>query len=254
MPHQLLLHTHVERACDLTRYHAQIAQGPFRLGYSAYIHSRLISILERLQFSENDLQSHPINSYNPDKHLAASHVPIRVVLESGTTIQLIDRVPKGEIHAAFGVQPMLNDELWIEPIMRESFCLCISKNHRLAKQPTVFARELDGEMLFFLPRAAHPGLYNRTLEYIESTGAKPLMREVLSFTHTMEIVAHNFGVALLPRSASHMSHTGVLFKPITDKLLWMETALFRRHDQTGNRTLTFLRELLAQIKNASLDR
>ena len=43
--------THVERAHDLLRYYSQIRQGPFRLGYSAYILSRLIPVLERLELS-----------------------------------------------------------------------------------------------------------------------------------------------------------------------------------------------------------
>jgi hypothetical protein len=38
----------IERAWDLTRYQARVALGRFRIGYSAYIHSRLIPILESL--------------------------------------------------------------------------------------------------------------------------------------------------------------------------------------------------------------
>jgi hypothetical protein len=116
------------------------------------------------------------------------------------------------------------------------------------------ARDMDGEMVFFLPRAAHPGLYDQTTEYIESTGAKPILREVISVTHTMEFVAHNFGVALLPRSASRLSHMGVLFKPITDKLLWIETALFFAPGPERRKMQWFLPELPLQIKNATLDR
>ncbi len=244
---------HVERACDLTRYRAQIEQGPFRLGYSAYIHSRLIPILERLELSLKATSEEHFTAKKETKPLPLN-IDSRVLLQSGTTRQLIDRVQRGELHAAFGVQPLLEKELWTEPITREPFCLCISKNHRLAKQPSVLAREMDGERVFFLPRAAHPGLYDRTIEYIESTGARPVLREVMSFTHTMEIVSHNFGVALLPRSASRLTHMGVLFKPITDKLLWIETALFLRHDQREDRVQSFLHELRLQVKNASLDR
>jgi DNA-binding transcriptional LysR family regulator len=124
----------------------------------------------------------------------------------------------------------------------------------LAKQPSVVARDLDGETMFFLPRAAHPPLYDRTLDYIESTGAKPLIREAISFTHSMEIVAHNFGVALLPRSASRFSCMGVLFKPVTDRLLWMETALFYCAYQRDSRLPFFLDELLAQTKRLFWER
>jgi len=245
--------THVERACDLIRYHAQIERGPFRLGYSAYIQSRLIPVLERLKLPSKTSSEDRIET-NEESDPPSLNVESRISLQSGTTVQLIDRVQRGELHAAFGVQPLLESGLRTEPITREPFCLCVSKNHRLARQPSVLARDMDGEIVFFLPRAAHPGLYDQTIEYIESTGAKPILREVISFSHAMEFVAHNFGVALLPRSASRLSHMGVLFKPISDRLLWIETALFLRQDQRDERLRWFVPELLLQIKNATLDR
>ncbi|HTV04185.1 MAG TPA: LysR substrate-binding domain-containing protein [Acidobacteriaceae bacterium] len=237
--------THVERAWDLARYHAQIERGPFRAGYSAFIHSRLIPVLETLN------RSGPVPGHLSDGSL--SGIETGVVLECDTTVQLIDRVLRGELHAAFGVFPIFGEDLWIKPVAREPFCLCVSKNHRLAKQPTVLARDMDGERVFFLPRAVHPGLYDSTLEYIESTGAKPVFREVLSLTHTMEIVAHNFGVALLPRFASRLSYTGVLFKPVTDKLLWIETVLFLRNDHRDDRARWFLDSVLSQLRNSPLE-
>ena len=45
--------THAARAWDLTRYQARIEQGPFRLGYSAYIHTKLVPMLERLDFQDS---------------------------------------------------------------------------------------------------------------------------------------------------------------------------------------------------------
>jgi type IV secretion system protein VirB4 len=81
-----------------------------------------------------------------------------------------------------------------------------------------------------------------------------LQQKLNSFTHTMEFVAHNFGIALLPRSASRLSHTGVLFKPITDKLLWIETALFVRHERTDERLRWFLPDLLSQVNNGLSER
>ena len=104
--------------------------------------------------------------------------------------------------------------------------------------------------------AAHSSAFNPlsygTIEYIEVPGPKPIW-EVISFTHAMEFVTHNFGVAFLPRSASHLSHMGVLFKPISDRLLWIETALFLRQDQRADRLRWFVPELLLQIKNARLE-
>lgn len=236
---------HVERACDFLRYHAQIEHGPFRLGYSAYVHSRLIPLLETLHLSVGLVQEPHLGK---SSEAVMSSVESGVLLESRSTLRLVDGVLRGRLHAAFGVLPLTEEDLWVKPITREPFCLCISKNHRLAKQPSVFARELDGETVFFLPRTVHPELYNRTVEYIESTGARPVLREVISISHTMEIVTRNLGVALLPRSVSRLSHIGVLFKPVTDKLLWIETALFLRQDQREERIQRFLNTLLARLK------
>ncbi|MGC2164302.1 MAG: LysR family transcriptional regulator [Silvibacterium sp.] len=238
---------HVERACDLSRYRAQIDQGPLRIGYSTYAHSRLIPILETLEVGSERL-SPGSNSAGWAAAPGASVADSKLALESGTTVELAERVQRGSLHASFGVTPIPGDRLSIHPITREPFSLSVSKNHRLAKQPSVLARDLDGETVFLFPRPAHPLLYDRTLEYIASTGANPRIREVLSLTHTMEIVAHNFGVALLPRAASRFSCMGVLFKPIADKLLWIETALFYCVDQQDTRLPLFLDELLSQTR------
>jgi hypothetical protein len=47
---------------------------------------------------------------------------------------------------------------------------------------------------------------------------------------------------------------GVLLKPISDRLLWIEAALFLRQDERDDRLRWFVPELLLQIKNARLDR
>jgi LysR family transcriptional regulator, benzoate and cis,cis-muconate-responsive activator of ben and cat genes len=244
---------HVQRGWDLARYRSQIERGPLRFGYSACVPSRLIPILERLETTLSSTSRGGLEMMSEIRPTFAKQEE-RVVFQSGTTAQVIGGVMSGELHAGFGVQPMPQIELWTEPIIREPFCLCVSKNHRLAKQTSVMVKELDGEKVYFLPRAIHPGLYDRTIEYMESTGIRPTLREVVSLAHVMEIVTHNFGVAILAHSASRLSHTGVLFKPISDKLFWMETALFHRHDLRDARLQKFLHELRLKVKSAALDR
>jgi hypothetical protein len=52
----------------------------------------------------------------------------------------------------------------------------------------------------------------------------------------------------------HATGMGVLFKPISDRLLWIESALFLPQGQRDDRLRWFVPELLLQIKNARLDR
>lgn len=232
---------HVERACDLGRYTAQIEHGPLRIGYSAYIHSRLVPLLEELTLESSTTWSE--SGENPGIDVAS-----RPELECGTTLQLVERVERGSLHAALGVVPVRGEHLTIYPIMHEPFSLGLSKNHPLAKQPAVPAKDLDGEPLFLFPRRIHPLLHDHITDYIESTGARPVIHEVMSLAHAVEIVSHNIGVALLPRSAASLSAMGVLFKPVSDKLLSMETALFYCHDRHDNRLPLLIRTLQSQIR------
>lgn len=231
---------HIERAWNLARRQSQIEKKPLRIGYSPYIHSRLVAALERFRLKGQEQRAD--DSY-PTPH---------VVLKASYTLPLVQSVLQGKLDAAFGMQPITEEELWVKPISREGLCVCMSKNHRLAKQPSVTARDLDGEMIFMFPRSAHPSMHAHIVEYIESTGAQPVLREVLSFTHAVEFAAWNFGIALLPYSASRHSHLKVVFKPIRDKLLWIETALFARHDRRFGNLQEFMNDLLWNLERPSL--
>lgn len=238
---------HVERACDLSRYIAQIEHGPLRIGYSAYIHSRLVPLLEGLTLEGS-------STWTEGGGASGMGAASRPAIECGTTLQLVDRVERGSLHAALGVVPIRGEHLTMYPIMREPFSLGLSKNHPLAKQPAVAAIDLDGEPLFLFPRRIHPLLHDHITDYIESTGAKPVIHEVMSLAHAVEIVSHDIGVALLPRSAAGLSAMGVLFKPVSDKLLSMETALFYCHGRHDNRLPTLIRTLQSHIRRAAPDR
>lgn len=51
-----------------------------------------------------------------------------------------------------------------------------------------------------------------------------------TITQALDFAAHGVGVALVPQSASRFQRHGVLFKPLTDELIRIETALF--YDET----------------------
>jgi len=222
---------HAERAWDLAHHQAQIENGPYRFGYSPYSHSAFLptlnqlSLLLRLERSDGR----------------------GITLESASTVDLAERVLRGKLHAALGIRPVLDEDLWVHPVGREGFSLGIPKNHVLAQKTAVTVGDLHGEMTFWLPRSTHPGFYKRTVKYIHSVGAEPVLKEVRAITHALSFVSHGFGIALLPRSASRLSHTGVVFKALSDRYLGIETVLFMRRDQRHGRLKEFIDELLMKL-------
>ena len=211
---------HEQRVWDLARSYAQLMRGPYRVGYSPFTNENLVRILYQLNIAEFEAQQ-VMSTDSPEP---------RLTFDNGTTPELVELVLRGKLHAALGVQPIHDRDLWIETIARESFCLCLPRGHSLSQRQTIPARELDGLALFCMPEDMHPALYKRTIEYVSSTGAHPRYTEVGSMSHAMELVANGVGVALLPQSASHLSRPGVLFRPIADLNMRIETALFARRE------------------------
>jgi len=202
---------HAQRAFELARQQAQMERGPLRLGYSPYVHSGLVPVLQRWQ-------------------IQGGSWPRRVKLESGATETIVERVLGGSIHMGLGILPIADEQLWATRVAREQFCLCVPKNHGLAQKASVSAKDLDGEKVFWFPRTVHPAFYDQTMDYIHGQGAEPVLYEVGSGTQAMEIVAHGFGVTLLPRSFTHFARTGIVFKVVTDLFLRIETGFFVRRE------------------------
>jgi DNA-binding transcriptional LysR family regulator len=223
---------HAERAWGLARFQAQIESGPYRIGYSPYTHSAFLPQL-------NGLRPAP---------LSPSDEPLRIVLETANTPELVERVLRGRLHAALGVGPISDRDLWVERVCQEGFSVCLPRNHRLAHKPGVTVSDLHGEMVFWMPRSLQPRFYGRVMKYIHSLGVEPVFREVKGAIHALEFAAHGFGLSLLPRSATRISHAGTVFKPLTDRYLGIETALFMRRDQRYGR----LKEVIDDFSNQLL--
>jgi LysR family transcriptional regulator, benzoate and cis,cis-muconate-responsive activator of ben and cat genes len=224
-----------EQAWDLARYYSRLMNGPIRVGYSPYTNDALLRTLYQLDISEFEAQ-----------RIASADSPEpRLIFENSGTPELIERVLRGRLHASLGVRPIRDRQLWVEPMAREPFCVCLARGHAFAKRPSVTARDLHGWPILLIPRDMQPEFYDQTTEYIRSTGAQPAYHEV----HAIEIVAHGFGIALLPFSASRLSHAGVVFKPIADRYLQIETALFARRDLMQGALKDFAHFLAARLRD-----
>jgi DNA-binding transcriptional LysR family regulator len=224
---------HGERAFELARRQAQIETGPVRLGYSPYIHGDLVPLLERWQLETG--------------------TPRGLVLETASTRELIERVIRGRLHVGFGILPIQEEELWVNPVARESLWLCVPKNHRLAQGTTITMRKLDREIVFWPSKQSHPGFYDQIMEYIERLDIQPRVHETASETQAMDLVSHGFGVALLPRSLGRFSRTGIVFKPVNDLFLKIETALFARQDQRYGPLQDQIKDMLSKIHSLPLN-
>jgi DNA-binding transcriptional LysR family regulator len=218
---------HADRAWNLARHQGQLESGPIRLGYSPYIHSAFLPYLFRQSF--------------------AAEGPLGVVLESASTREGVNRVLRGQLHAALGIHPIDDEDLWVRPVGAEGFSVCIPRNHPLARKANLTVRELDRERVFWVSPSMHPGFYGNVIKYFQSVGIDPTLEEVGGQAHALESAAQGFGLALLPRSATRVSHSGVVFKSLSDRYLVIETILFMRRDQRYGRVKDLVDDLLSRL-------
>lgn len=221
-------------AFDLARYEATLHQRPFYVGHSPYMHGSLLPVLEQLS-------------------LPGIGAP-PVVLRSAPTTRLQWRVRRGELQAGFGVLPIVDKTLWIERVAHEPFCVCVPEHHRLAAHSRLAARELSGETLVWIPRNIHRLFYDQVVNYLLTLKFDPRrFLEAHTITQALDFAAHGAGVAFVPQSASRFQRPGVLFRPLTDDLIRIETALFVRRDQMHTSVREFITVVLSAIAALKLD-
>jgi DNA-binding transcriptional LysR family regulator len=220
---------YAQRGFDRALYQAVQNRRPFRVGHSLYIHSKVLPFLER--------QHAPQAGFS---HFA---------LQSATTMQLKMRVLRGEVQVAFGVMPVIDKDLYVAPVLNESFSLCIPESHPLRNKVRAAAQEAANERLYWMPRCVHPAFYDHVTSYLRGVGYDLRnLHEARGILEGIDFAAYNSGVALVPQSASRFHRPGVLFKPLTDKLLRIETVLFVRRDQMHGAVREFVHTALAELQ------
>lgn len=216
------------RAFDLAQYEIQKNRLPFRVGHSPYIHGQLLPVLNSLR-------------------LPGAEAP-PIVLESARTQQLVHRVLNGKLEAGFGVLPIADKDLWVGHVAREPFAVCLSENHRLARHAKLSARLLLDENIVWIPRSVHRDFYGQIFGYLRSLECiPPRMFEAHTITQALDFAAANAGAALVPRSAMRFTRPGIVFRPLTDQLMQIDTGLFARRDRMHDAVKDFLGVAIASI-------
>jgi len=224
---------HVQRGFDCALYMAVKRRAPFRIGYSLYVHGKVLPFLQR--------QSPPGSDFS------------RVVLKADTTVHLTRRVLRGELHVGFGVMPVMDRDLWVIQVADETFGVCMPSTHRLKDKLRLSARDLINEQIYWMPRSMHPAFYDQVVGYLRSVGIlRSNLHEARAIIQGIDLAAANFGVALVPQSAARFQCPGVVFKPLTDKLIRIETVLFvRRHEMQGS-LRDFVERAVAELKSPAM--
>jgi len=218
---------HARRAYGLARYEVQKGRLPFRIGHCPYIHAELLRLLTGISLPGTDAPT--------------------VAIYSAPTMQLVRCVLSGELDVGFGVMPVEDQDLRVEVLAHEFFAVCLPDGHGLIKHPKLSLQQLRGEILFWIPRRLHRPFYDRMVQYLRTLKIDPnQLREAASIAQELDFAALGAGVALVPQSTARFSRAGVQFRPLTDQLVRMESALFFRRGRMTETLKDFVGATLAR--------
>ncbi|HEX8034161.1 MAG TPA: LysR family transcriptional regulator [Ktedonobacterales bacterium] len=157
---------------------------------------------------------------------------VDVTLSEMTTLDQIDALHEGRIHAGFLRLPVSDALLDFIVMRRERFIVALPESHPLAALERVPLPRLGGEPFILQPRHHGWGYYDAIIAVCHAHGFSPLVRQEAQELHTIiGLVAAGLGVSLVPASARELRGRGVAYREIEGTPPMTEMALgWRRAD------------------------
>lgn len=124
-------------------------------------------------------------------------------------------------------------EVEVEIIDKDPLVVALPATHPLARRTSVPVRLLKDQPFVIWDRQQTAGIAQTILDLCTRHGFLPIIAlEVTNPPAMLSLVAGGVGVAIVPRSATHLRPEAVVFRPLDDKNAYSPMALAWRSDNT----------------------
>ncbi|CAM1348820.1 MULTISPECIES: LysR family transcriptional regulator [Tenacibaculum] len=114
----------------------------------------------------------------------------------------LDRVPRG---------------LVIKPILKESFCLVLPKNHPINSDTFKNLNQLKDESFILFDPSYSPSYYEKVMQIFDDSDFTPIIsHNTIHAASIYKLVENNFGLSIVPKSLQHGYAMGVKFIELTN--------------------------------------
>ncbi len=179
-------------------------------------------------------------------HQFRQHFPqVELVLQELTTTQQEEALLNQRIEVGFCHLPLKDTSLVSETILQEPLVVVLPATHPLAIETTLSLFSLAHESFILFPRHLGPGLYDQIVNFCQQANFSPkVMQEAIQMQTIIGLVSAEMGVSLVPASLQNLQRAGVVYKPIKEATLQVETALVWRSQSPS----AVLREFLQVVR------
>lgn len=166
---------------------------------------------------------------------------VELTLRNITTIEQAVELTAGSIDVGFLHPPLDAPQLVLRPAGEEWIVAALHADHVLASRPVLKLVELMSERLIVCAEALGPVMYNSILAACGKAGFQPKLREEMFRWHSMlDQAASGLGVAFVPESLAGSTHAKLIFRPVEDLNVKLQTSIATAGEPTRPSVIRFL--------------
>lgn len=166
---------------------------------------------------------------------------IDITLRNMSTNEQAVALTAGSIDVAFLHPPLNSPQLVMRPAGEEWIIAALPSDHALASRPVLALSELMSERLIICAESTGSFMYHSILAACGRAGFQPQLREEKNSWHAMvDQAASGLGVALVPESLTNSTRAQLVFRPIEDLHVKLQTAIATAGEPTRPAVARFL--------------
>lgn len=142
---------------------------------------------------------------------------VKIVLHNMTKDAQLEALRQRRINIGFNRLIAPADDITNEIVLTEDIHIALNTEHPLAGQASIPFDILRDNPLIVFPTGVRPSFIDKVLSLCTQRGFTPeVAQEVGDALNAVALVASNFGVCLVPASATKLGLQGVVYRPIQD--------------------------------------
>lgn len=143
---------------------------------------------------------------------------LNVSFKRQTSVRSVRDIHQHRLDAAIIGMPSKTNELTVQRLYRDRFCVALPKGHRFQSKKTISLKELNGEVLFWFKRELNVGFYDYCEEIFKHIGFGPQRAPEPADHHVLlSMIANDGGIGLIPCSLRKIRHSGVIFRELKER-------------------------------------
>jgi DNA-binding transcriptional LysR family regulator len=154
------------------------------------------------------------------------HPGVRIALRNMSTVQQVEALREGRIHAGFVVTPIDDGSLATETVQQSPIAVALHSAHPLAARPRVPLTALAKERHIMFARHLSPPFFDAIVGACREAGfTLHVVHEVDNLQTACALVAAGLGVCFVPAGLQEGRSLSVQTRPVTPKLPGVHTHL-----------------------------